>query len=252
MEDTNLKTWPERIYLQHGCDDIPNHDEVNSDGAVTWCADNINELDIEYVRADLVALSSPAVPIMPVEAGGNKDSAFWGWIEAELKAGRDHHVFAAKAGFDAGRALPQPETETNMQASEREAFEKSFSDLYEPHEFEMDAKNDYKNPSLHDAWVGWQASAALCRPPAPQPVICEDCGDTCMARNPGVCGNCYAMKYRDAQPPAVQQLQQVGEIRFDENAIYEFIPFVDPSIDLHHGMKLYATTPPTAEQKEGQ
>lgn len=44
---------------------------------------------------------------VPAKAEGDEDSAFWDWIKAEKEAGRDHHVFAAKAGFDAGRAITE-------------------------------------------------------------------------------------------------------------------------------------------------
>jgi hypothetical protein len=50
----NLKTWPERIWLQHGDD----HDPLPAfagdvDGQYTWCSDKIASSDVEYVRADL-------------------------------------------------------------------------------------------------------------------------------------------------------------------------------------------------------
>lgn len=55
MTDDMLKSWPERIYLQRDADCVIRgcgpHDET------LWCADRINDGDVEYVRADLVAHS---------------------------------------------------------------------------------------------------------------------------------------------------------------------------------------------------
>lgn len=53
MSDT-LKTWPERIWLQHsdeGTDPVPDFGQCHD---ATWCHDHINDNDIEYVRADKV------------------------------------------------------------------------------------------------------------------------------------------------------------------------------------------------------
>jgi uncharacterized small protein (DUF1192 family) len=44
---------PERIYLQHDPEDTG--EPFNEAHEVTWCADKINDTDIEYVRADLAA-----------------------------------------------------------------------------------------------------------------------------------------------------------------------------------------------------
>jgi hypothetical protein len=53
----NLKTWPERIWLQHGdSPDVPNYADCTD---VSWCWQNIEGADVEYVRADLAA--SPQV-----------------------------------------------------------------------------------------------------------------------------------------------------------------------------------------------
>lgn len=43
-------TPPEKIYLQV---DPENEGSMGREG-VTWCADKINETDVEYVRKDLV------------------------------------------------------------------------------------------------------------------------------------------------------------------------------------------------------
>lgn len=41
------KPAPERIYLQT---DDEGYEEANALGDLTWCADKINETDVEYVR----------------------------------------------------------------------------------------------------------------------------------------------------------------------------------------------------------
>lgn len=49
------KTWPKRIYLQHGdSPEVPPFDDVSAthDG-VTWCQQKIEDFDVEYVRADI-------------------------------------------------------------------------------------------------------------------------------------------------------------------------------------------------------
>ena len=45
---------PERIYLQLGNEDIEPSAKFSDYGDVTWCADKIDENDVEYVRADIV------------------------------------------------------------------------------------------------------------------------------------------------------------------------------------------------------
>lgn len=51
-----IKTWPDRIYLQHSEDrEAPNFQEVFSQrDEITWCQDRQFDGDVEYVRADLV------------------------------------------------------------------------------------------------------------------------------------------------------------------------------------------------------
>jgi hypothetical protein len=55
----NLKTWPERVYLNH-TDEGPTpmtYDEaMRYEDAVTWCDMRQEEADVEYVRADLATL----------------------------------------------------------------------------------------------------------------------------------------------------------------------------------------------------
>lgn len=49
MTDKPKSDTPERIYLQAG-DDRDTFDDMDG---VTWCKDQINDSDIEYVRADV-------------------------------------------------------------------------------------------------------------------------------------------------------------------------------------------------------
>lgn len=52
-QDTSLQTWPEKIFLVHGCDStIPVFRECRE---VTWCEDQQFNGDIKYVRHDLAA-----------------------------------------------------------------------------------------------------------------------------------------------------------------------------------------------------
>ncbi|MFA9439448.1 hypothetical protein ACDA63_07405 [Uliginosibacterium sp. sgz301328] len=50
------------------------------------------------------------------------------------------------------------------------------------------------------------SEAAQVAPSSPAPahatVWCEECGDGIVAHNPGICGTCYAVKYRDRAAPA--------------------------------------------------
>lgn len=50
----NMKTWPKKIWLQHG-DDSDSIPPFESLVETTWCQDNINSNDVEYIRADLCA-----------------------------------------------------------------------------------------------------------------------------------------------------------------------------------------------------
>lgn len=59
----NLKTWPERIYLQHSEDnEAPNFADVfGVRDEITWCQDKQFDGDVEYVRADRVQHAQQAV-----------------------------------------------------------------------------------------------------------------------------------------------------------------------------------------------
>ena len=45
---------PKRIYLQLGPEKVERGDKFSDYAEVTWCADKIDDADIEYIRADLV------------------------------------------------------------------------------------------------------------------------------------------------------------------------------------------------------
>jgi hypothetical protein len=50
---SNISSWPARIWLQSGeVDGAPVYEPGNE---ITWCADNIETGDVEYVRADIKA-----------------------------------------------------------------------------------------------------------------------------------------------------------------------------------------------------
>lgn len=54
----NIKTWPEKIYLQ-GADEVDGDCDKYEDvyqflEDITWCDDSINTHDIGYIRIDIV------------------------------------------------------------------------------------------------------------------------------------------------------------------------------------------------------
>lgn len=57
--DLNLKTWPERIYLQSENEFGTGTCAFKTQGEVTWCQDQISAHDVEYVRADVAAPAQP-------------------------------------------------------------------------------------------------------------------------------------------------------------------------------------------------
>jgi hypothetical protein len=67
---------PERIYLQHDPEDTG--EPFNEAHEVTWCADKINDTDIEYVRADLAA------PQPQDSATEGETPRVDGWIYAQI------------------------------------------------------------------------------------------------------------------------------------------------------------------------
>jgi integrase len=59
--NAELKSWPERIWLQHGFEYLPEFEVAyHTNTEITWCQDSVEEHNIEYVRADLA---------QPVSAG---------------------------------------------------------------------------------------------------------------------------------------------------------------------------------------
>lgn len=52
-DDQALKTWPERIFLQHSEDGYPVPEYKVDTDEITWEAKRIFDCDVEYVRADL-------------------------------------------------------------------------------------------------------------------------------------------------------------------------------------------------------
>lgn len=54
-----LKTWPERIWLQHSEDGYPTPVYKVGTNEVSWCEDKVYDCDVEYVRADL-STSAPS------------------------------------------------------------------------------------------------------------------------------------------------------------------------------------------------
>lgn len=107
-----ITTAPERIYLV-ACDtpdcDTPfhEHDEV------TWCQDNINDYDVEYIRADLAA-QPVAVPegwkLVPVEPTLEMIAAL-GWYGDEILA-MGHALISSEVAISYKAMLasaPKPE-----------------------------------------------------------------------------------------------------------------------------------------------
>jgi hypothetical protein len=83
--NTELKSWPERIWLQHGFEYLPEFEVAyRTNDEITWCQDSVEEHNIEYVRADLAQPVSAGLPDAIFRAvdelcaswvhGGNSDS----------------------------------------------------------------------------------------------------------------------------------------------------------------------------------
>lgn len=70
----NLKTWPERIWLQHGEEDaIPDfHEAYSGYGEITWCQDSVDPHNVEYVRADLFEQLQQRIAELEAERDGFK------------------------------------------------------------------------------------------------------------------------------------------------------------------------------------
>lgn len=62
-----------------------------------------------------------------------------------------------------------------------------------------DENDEYIDGAVFVAFGVWCAGKRISMGSA-EPVVYVECGDGIVAHDPGVCGNCYAMKYRDAAP----------------------------------------------------
>jgi hypothetical protein len=60
-----LKTWPERIYLQHGTDENPPPWLGSENGEITWASHDVEGNDVPYIRADLATVQSQDEPTLP-------------------------------------------------------------------------------------------------------------------------------------------------------------------------------------------
>jgi|GEM_PF-4256310 len=68
LDTENLESWPARIWLQHGAAEIPNYAErPRLEDGITWCEDNTDPLDVEYVRADLSRRTQPEGEARPTD-----------------------------------------------------------------------------------------------------------------------------------------------------------------------------------------
>ncbi|SDR37050.1 hypothetical protein SAMN05443245_5178 [Paraburkholderia fungorum] len=74
---------------------------------------------------------------------------------------------------------------------------------------------------------------ALARAASPQATApdCQACGDGITAHDPGICGNCFAMKYRDASPQANWISVEDG---LPKDGQLVLIAFSDGGIDFSH------------------
>ncbi len=103
----NLKTWPEKIWLQAGFDgetqEFPDGDEI------TWNCHEVENGDIEYHRFDLAQPVTPAVPVAVVftaDWGGPDIKPLVNW--ADLPIGTN--LYTARAAHS-----PQPKALTDGQ-----------------------------------------------------------------------------------------------------------------------------------------
>ena len=104
---TDKPTAPERIWLTNGDDINYSDDSFRHDGAY-WCADSVNDNDVEYIRADLAHPADPGMPeqewlerhaqiIDQIEfesgmfgkTGATRHREAWGRLKVELRA----HLF---------------------------------------------------------------------------------------------------------------------------------------------------------------
>lgn len=68
---STIRTWPARIWLQRSEGGKDGNYKDHSD--VTWCQDQINQTDVEYVRIDLFrSLQSQLKKRAPDETAGEQ------------------------------------------------------------------------------------------------------------------------------------------------------------------------------------
>lgn len=87
--------------------------------------------------------------------------------------------------------------------------------------FELDEENEYLDYTVQVALEMWLAAKRASMRSA-EPVACVECGDGIVAHDPGVCGNCYAMKYRDA--PLSTDVKDTERLNFITSASAWFCP----------------------------
>lgn len=61
------KDAPKRIYLQLGPDKPERDDKFSDYAEVTWCAEKINDFDVEYIRADIAMKSAWTLAIASIK-----------------------------------------------------------------------------------------------------------------------------------------------------------------------------------------
>lgn len=102
--DNKLKTWPERIWLQHSEDGYPvPHYKVETD-EITWCEDKQYDSDVEYVRADLlsqqVEAANAARPVVrEIDAERQRQVSAEGWTTEHDDAHGDRSLAQASACY---------------------------------------------------------------------------------------------------------------------------------------------------------
>ncbi|MEX3933331.1 hypothetical protein AB4Y32_16260 [Paraburkholderia phymatum] len=93
------------------------------------------------------------------------------------------------------------------------------------HLIERHAENWAHAGQLMEAWRDATAKA-------PEPIWCQSCGDGITAHDPGVCGNCFAMKYRDAYEDAARyqflKRQAKSDPKMDGRHVWYSIPMRNP------------------------
>jgi hypothetical protein len=78
-DDVKVINAPDRVYLQIGDDFDPGEVDFSGLQEVTWCADNIHETDIAYVRADALEAANTRIATLEQELRNiaNADTVEW-------------------------------------------------------------------------------------------------------------------------------------------------------------------------------